>query len=369
MHNECFTQSSFVKNSGVVSPSMATAPEGFVPGAVIADAHGQGYRIVALLGQGSFGHVFKVQDSSFNHYALKVVSPNARQQSIATREVQMMTAVQEGASPSDSVHFARLFQSFTFQDHFCLLIELCYIDLYAALTRLDNHGFKMATVQTIARELFESLVILERDSIVHGDLKPENVMFQNSSCHSVKVIDFGLARLIGSRAPGYIQSRYYRAPEVVLGFPHGYEIDMWSVGCIIGEIFLGLPLFGGQNQIQLLHLHAQYIGPFPARYIALAPKTHEFFENGILKSEEQFCEEHGVAKAPVYSYFTENTLSGLITRYQWGIGQTSEERAKVANQRAVLLDLLMRIFVYEPDQRIRPAAALAHPFFDPNLLR
>jgi dual specificity protein kinase YAK1 len=339
------------------------AADVFSLGALIADSAGHPYRVVSLLGQGSFGRVFKVQDSSSHVYALKVVSPNPRQRATATREVQMMSALQDGASSSDSAHFAHLFASFTFQDHFCLLIELCYIDLYAALTRLDNHGFRMATVQMIARQLFESLAVLERHSIVHGDLKPENVMFQSSAGDSVKIIDFGLARLIGSRAPGYIQSRYYRAPEVVLGFPHGYGIDMWSVGCIIGEVFLGVPLFGGQNQIQLLHLHAQFIGPFPHRYIAIAPKGREFFQNGVLKSEERFCEEHGVETAPIYSYFTEDTLSGLITRYEWGIGETPEEKAKIAVQRDALLDLLMRIFVYEPEKRITPAGALAHHFF------
>jgi dual specificity protein kinase YAK1 len=243
----------------------------------VADPAGASYRIMAVLGEGAFGRVYEVQDSASNTYALKIIGSNPRFSAAAQRESQLMNDLQSQITSVESVHFLRLIRTFLFQNRFCLLLELLYVDLYIALTQLNNHGFKLLMVQNITRQLFESLVILERCGIIHGDLKPENIMFVDSESSAVKIGDFGVARVVGSRCPSYIQSRYYRAPEVVLGFPHGPAIDVWSVGCIMAEIFLGLPLFGGQNQIQLLAMITELIRPFPREYIQVAPNGRDFF--------------------------------------------------------------------------------------------
>ena len=81
--------------------------------------------------------------------------------------------------------------------------------------------------------------------IVHCDLKPENVMLRQPNRSIIKVIDFGSSCLTDERVYTYIQSRFYRAPEVILGLPYGTPIDMWSMGCILAELFTGYPLFPG----------------------------------------------------------------------------------------------------------------------------
>ena len=84
-------------------------------------------------------------------------------------------------------------------------------------------------------------------SVIHCDLKPENIMLETSSKSVIKVIDFGAACLLNERVYTYIQSRFYRAPEVILGIPYTMAIDMWSLGCILAELFISFPLFPGES--------------------------------------------------------------------------------------------------------------------------
>ena len=83
--------------------------------------------------------------------------------------------------------------------------------------------------------------------IVHCDLKPENVMLRQPNRSIIKVIDFGSSCMTDERIYTYIQSRFYRAPEVIMGLPYGTPIDMWSFGCILAELFTGYPLFPGES--------------------------------------------------------------------------------------------------------------------------
>ena len=82
---------------------------------------------------------------------------------------------------------------------------------------------------------------------MHCDLKPENVMLRQPNRSIIKVIDFGSSCLTDERIYTYIQSRFYRAPEVILGLPYGTPIDMWSFGCILDELLTGYPLFPGER--------------------------------------------------------------------------------------------------------------------------
>ena len=80
-------------------------------------------------------------------------------------------------------------------------------------------------------------------SVVHRDLKPENILLCQPGRSAVKVIDFGSSCFETQPVYSYIQSRFYRSPEVILGLPYYCAIDMWSLGCVLAELILGLPLF------------------------------------------------------------------------------------------------------------------------------
>jgi serine/threonine protein kinase len=109
------------------------AENSFPIGASVIDPGGTSYRIMSVLGDGAFGRVYEVQDSASNAYALKIIASNPQ-------------------FSAESVHFLKLIHSFSFQNRFCLLLELLDVDLYIALTQLNNHGFRLLMVQNITRQ-------------------------------------------------------------------------------------------------------------------------------------------------------------------------------------------------------------------------
>jgi dual specificity tyrosine-phosphorylation-regulated kinase 2/3/4 len=82
---------------------------------------------------------------------------------------------------------------------------------------------------------------------VHCDLKPENILLKEYNKSGIKMIDFGSSCFEQETLYTYIQSRYYRAPEITLGLPYSHQIDIWSAGCILAELTTGVPLFPGEN--------------------------------------------------------------------------------------------------------------------------
>ena len=103
-------------------------------------------------------------------------------------------------------------------------------------------------------QILDALIVLRDASIIHCDLKPENILLASpsptgGSLGQLKLIDFGSACFEGRTFFSYIQSRFYRSPEVLLGLSYNAAIDMWSFGCVAAELFLGLPLFPGEQTV------------------------------------------------------------------------------------------------------------------------
>lgn len=103
----------------------------------------------------------------------------------------------------------------------------------------------------IIRQVLTALLKLKQLGLIHADLKPENIMLVDPARqpYRVKVIDFGSASHVSKTVCNtYLQSRYYRAPEIILGLPFCEAIDMWSLGCVVAELFLGWPLYPGSSE-------------------------------------------------------------------------------------------------------------------------
>lgn len=116
---------------------------------------------------------------------------------------------------------------------------------------LDTNNFASIDInyiRTFAIQILNALAYLKEIKVVHSDLKPENVMLKNKSKTGIKLIDFGTSMFSNETNFLYIQSRFYRAPEVILGAHYDYSIDMWSFGCLLAELYLGEPLFAGSNE-------------------------------------------------------------------------------------------------------------------------
>jgi serine/threonine protein kinase len=91
---------------------------------------------------------------------------------------------------------------------------------------------------------------MKDENIIHCDMKPENILLKSKDKSGIKVIDFGSSCFSDQRIYTYIQSRFYRAPEIMLGIPFTTAIDMWSVGCILIELYIGVPIFPGESEFE-----------------------------------------------------------------------------------------------------------------------
>ncbi|CAG9784685.1 unnamed protein product [Diatraea saccharalis] len=152
-----------------------------------------------------------------------------------------------------------------------------HINLYELIKKNKYQGFSLSLIRRFASSLLRCLRLLEAENIIHCDLKPENILLKARGSSSIKVIDFGSSCYTHARVYTYIQSRFYRSPEVILGLQYGTAIDMWSMGCILAELHTGYPLFPGENEAEQLACIMELLGPPPPDLLLHATRKRLFF--------------------------------------------------------------------------------------------
>ncbi|XP_057542587.1 serine/threonine-protein kinase AFC2-like isoform X2 [Amaranthus tricolor] len=183
---------------------------------------------------------------------------------------------------------------FDYRNHICIVFEMLGPSLFEFLRKNNYQSFPVDLVREIGRQLLEFLAFMHDFRLVHTDLKPENIVFISSeyvkkldykgtlierkmlpkSC-AIKVIDFG-STVQGSHPHHYIvTTRYYRAPEVILGLGWSYPCDLWSVGCILAELCSGEILFQTCENLEHLAMMERVLGPFPENLLRKADRHAE----------------------------------------------------------------------------------------------
>ena len=184
-------------------------------------------------------------------------------------ELSLLREIQD-ADPEGRRHNIRLLSHFDHRAHLCLVFEPMDVDMRVAVRALGkNVGINIRAVRLYARQIFSALQLLRELNIVHADLKLDNILLtQNRAV--LKVADFGSAFKEDSPdniPTPYITSRWYRAPEVILGMTYGTPIDVWAAGTILYECFMGAVCFEGGTNNGMLHLFQRLKGRFPNRLI------------------------------------------------------------------------------------------------------
>lgn len=236
------------------------------------------YEVMNPLGKGSFGQVVRVYDYKSNQYvALKMVRNKKRFHHQALVEVKILEHLRERdvESTSNVVH---MFDYFYFRNHLCITFELLSINLYEFIKNNNFQGVSLGLIRRFAIQLLAALRFLRKQHIIHCDLKPENVLLKTPTKSGIKVIDFGSSCFEDERVYTYIQSRFYRSPEVILGIPYDVSIDMWSFGCILAELYTGYPLFPGENEVEQLACIMEVCGLPPPRILESATRIKMFFD-------------------------------------------------------------------------------------------
>jgi dual specificity tyrosine-phosphorylation-regulated kinase 2/3/4 len=164
-----------------------------------------------------------------------------------------------------------------FRKHLCISFELMSINLYDFLKLNDFDGLSLSLIRRFAIQLLYALKYLKENDIIHCDLKPENILLKDPTKSGIKIIDFGSSCFSDERVYTYIQSRFYRAPEIILGIPYTTAIDMWSFGCIMAEFCIGYPLFPGEDEMEQLAMMMEVCDKPNGEVLKTSQRRKKFF--------------------------------------------------------------------------------------------
>ena len=224
------------------------------------------YEILNVLGKGSFGKVLKCIDHKNGKLvAVKMTINRATFHNQALIEADILRALSMW-DVKDKYHLIRYTAHFSFREHLCISTELLGINLYELLKFNKFKGLDLRLIRHFTKQLLEGLRFLDCKEIIHCDLKPENILLSDPERGLVKIIDFGSSCFVTEKSYTYIQSRFYRAPEVILGMDYDQRIDVWSLGCIISELFTSYPLFVGKDEKEVFAGVMEIFG-VPDRYM------------------------------------------------------------------------------------------------------
>lgn len=237
------------------------------------------YEILGPLGKGSFGQVVKCLDHKTNSVtALKLIRNKKRFHHQALVEVKLLQYCKE-RDPHDQANLVHMDEYFYFRNHLCITFELMSINLYELIKNNNFVGLSLGLIRRFAVQLLSALRALKKLRIIHCDLKPENILLRQPNKSGIKIIDFGSSCFEDERIYTYIQSRFYRSPEVILGLPYDTAIDMWSFGCILAELYTGYPLFPGENEMEQMACIMEVFGKPPSELVDISSRRKMFFES------------------------------------------------------------------------------------------
>ncbi|RFU35849.1 hypothetical protein B7463_g498, partial [Scytalidium lignicola] len=337
--------------------------------------HKNRYLILDVLGQGTFGQVVKCQNLKTQEVvAVKVIKNRTAYFNQSMMEVSVLDLLNSKLDKNDDHHLLRLKDTFIHRQHLCLVFELLSVNLYELIKQNQFRGLSTTLVRVFAQQLLNGLSLLNKARLIHCDLKPENILLKNLESPIIKIIDFGSACDERQTVYTYIQSRFYRSPEVLLGLPYSSAIDMWSLGCIVVELFLGLPLFPGSSEYNQVSRIVEMLGNPPNWMLEMGKQAGEFFEKRHdvddygrrtyhLKSIEQYSREHGTKEQPSKKYFQATTLPEIIRSYPMPRKNMKQsEIDREMNNRVAFIDFVRGLLNINPLERWSPQQAKLHPF-------
>ncbi|OCH94102.1 Pkinase-domain-containing protein [Obba rivulosa] len=286
------------------------------------------YTIVSQVGEGTFGKVYKARNAISGRFvALKRIRMEAERDGFpvtAMREIKLLQSLRH-----DNV--VRLYEMMVSNGSVYMVFEYMDHDLTGVLSQ-SQFTFSDAHLKSFCRQMLAGLAYLHHKGVIHRDIKGSNILINNRG--ELKLADFGLARFYQKRRRSDYTNRvitlWYRPPELLFGTTvYGPEVDMWSAGCIMLELFTKKPVFQGNDEIHQLDVIYKILGtPTPERW----PDVVNLPWYELVKPRE-----------PIVNRFRE-----LFDKWLSPAG----------------LDLAERLLAYDPAQRVTAAEALDAPYFN-----
>ncbi|KAG5334301.1 DOA kinase, partial [Acromyrmex charruanus] len=316
------------------------------------------YKVLATLGEGTFGKVVKVKDLQMDHVmALKIIKNVEKYREAAKLEINALEKI-ANKDPEGQHLCVKMLDWFNYHGHMCIAFEMLGLSVFDFLRDNSYQPYPLEHVRHMGYQLCYAVKFLHDNKLTHTDLKPENILFVDSEYDStynnkkrrdmrrvkrtdIKLIDFGSATFDHEHHSTIVSTRHYRAPEVILELGWSQPCDVWSIGCILFELYLGITLFQTHDNREHLAMMERILGTIPHR-MARKTKT-KYFYHGKLDWDD---------KSSAGRYVRDNCKP--LHRYM--LSDDEEHRQ--------LFDLVQRMLEYEPSQRITLKDALTHSFFD-----
>ncbi|RCK63465.1 Dual specificity protein kinase KNS1 [Candida viswanathii] len=369
--------------------------------------------IIKLLGQGTFGKVVQCFDKVKNeHVAIKIIRNIQKYRDAAKIELRILSTLKKFDHKNDN-HCIHLRECFDYRGHICIVTDLLKISLYDFLENNKYIAFPGSQIQAIGKQLIRSIAYLHDISLIHTDMKPENILlvndgFQKKQLKSrtitssylslgnsssskkvpkltkvlnnveIQVIDFGSAIFADEYHSSIVSTRHYRAIEIVLGIGWSFPIDMWSLGCILVELLTADVLFKTHANLEHLAMIEKVCGEKIPPYMIQKAKERstevaEMFDDHTLRlkfptltTPPKFISS--VEEMDRIDLYLSKKI-GLEINLDYNLlvnFKKNEDTISLGDFTFYyfLFDLIKKLLVIDPDDRITADEALNHPWFN-----
>jgi len=343
----------------------AADPEGYYSVILGEQLDGGRYQVFSSIGKGMFANVVRARvlqpepgEPANKEVAIKIVRAQESMYRAGQKEVQILNKLKQ-ADPEDKKHVVRLERTFEHRGHLCLVFESMSMNLRDVVKRFGKDvGLNIKAVRAYAHQLFLSLSLLKKLNIMHADIKPDNILV-NEQKTVLKLCDLGSASDAAENdITPYLVSRFYRAPEIILGVPYDPALDVWSIGCTLYELYTGRILLPGRSNNQMLLLMMDLKGRFNTKMIKKAKFGDVYFdEMGAFQSLEV---DRVTGANVVRKVHVSKPSRDLRARLMPPAAvKMNDDESKLL---ASFIDLLDKCLALDPARRITPKEALIHPF-------
>jgi serine/threonine protein kinase len=326
------------------------------------------YRVIEYLGSAAFSKAIQCLDEVTNEYVcMKIIENNKDYFDQSMDEIKLLKYINVNADV-DEKNVLRLLDYFYHKEHLFIVTELLRDNLYEfSKYNRENEDEPYFTIGRLQRIAYQSLIALQYIhglKLIHCDLKPENVLIKSYSRCQIKVIDFGSSCFIHDHLSSYVQSRSYRAPEVILGCKYDYKIDIWSMGCILAELWTGNVLFQNETVQGLLARVMGIVGGLPEEVFTSGKLVYNFFTQERLLFQEVSTD----TKAKQNEHLTDDMVE-LISKHRKSkkklqilVPKLSSLKARLRTSDLMFLDFVRCLLDTDRERRPSATEALRHPW-------
>jgi dual specificity protein kinase YAK1 len=318
---------------------------------IIHDSDNESYRIIDLIGVGSFSKVYKceVVKKPGLLIALKISRNIPRLVKRLENEFNVISKLQKGNDVIGINSISRVYKFFHFSGHACVTMELYQRSL---LDHLNYHSEILSFVRSIMFQLLHALSHIHSHGLSHCDIKSDNIMMTSEGSFSIRLIDFGNAQKLNGARVKLTQPDIYRSPEAHLGLGLTSAIDIWAAGCVAAELVLGFPLFAFETPEDVITAIDGLVGPIPQKMLAVSLESKRFFM--------QTTHGYTTAESPQHVILERHINGDMFV--EGNLAANLHQRLAEFPEGDSCIDFILGLLNPDPDERLTADKALQHPF-------